>query len=192
LIDTKPIRVVTPGARRVAVLGSGSWGTTFAKILADGGADVALWARRPELAREIAESKRNSDYLPGVNLPRTLWSSHVIEEVLDGAEMVFLSVPSQSLRGNLRDFGSLIPRDALVVSLMKGVEKGSRARMSEVITQELGIDAGRIAVASGPNLALEIAKEQPTAAVVASTSLDTATRVAVAATNPYFRAFVNT
>lgn len=190
--STRPIRIPIPGATRVAVLGAGSWGTTFAKILADGGADVALWARRAELAREIAEGKRNSDYLPGINLPRTLWSSHIIEETLDGAEIVFLSMPSQTLRGNLREFGSMIPRDAIVVSLMKGVERGSRARMSEVITEELSIDPGRIAVASGPNLALEIAKEQPTAAVVASSRLDTATRVALLATTPYFRAFVNT
>ena len=60
---------------KVAVLGAGSWGTTFAKVLADGGADVAIWARRPELAREITEAKRNSDYLPGINLPRGLWAT---------------------------------------------------------------------------------------------------------------------
>ena len=192
MIDTKPIRVVAPGARRVAVLGSGSWGTTFAKIAADGGADVALWARRAEVAKEIAESKRNSDYLPGINLPRNLWASHLLEEVLDGAEMVFVAIPSQSLRDNLHAIRELIPADALVISLMKGVEKGTKFRMSEVIRQELGIAADRIAVASGPNLALEIAKEQPTAAVVSSTSLDTATEVARVATNQYFRAFVNT
>ena len=192
MIDTKPIRVITPGARRVAVLGSGSWGTTFAKILADGGADVSLWARRAEVAREISESKRNSGYLPGVNLPRTLWSSHVVEEVLEGAEMVFVAIPSQTLRDNLRTIRTLIPANATVISLMKGVEKGSKFRMSEVISQELSISADRFAVASGPNLALEIAREQPTAAVVASASLDTATEVAIAATNPYFRAFVNT
>ena len=192
MIDTKPIRVVAPGARRVAVLGSGSWGTTFAKIAADGGADVALWARRAEVAKEIAESKRNSDYLPGINLPRNLWASHLLEEVLDGAEMVFVAIPSQSLRDNLHAIRELIPADALVISLMKGVEKGTKFRMSEVIRQELGSAADRIAVASGPNLALEIAKEQPTAAVVSSTSLDTATEVARVATNQYFRAFVNT
>jgi len=79
-----------------------------------------------------------------------------------------------------------------VVSLMKGVEKDTRFRMSEVILQELGCDPGRIAVVSGPNLALEIAKEQPTAAVVASASLETAEEVARTATNPYFRSFVNT
>lgn len=187
-----PIRIPRPGARRVAVLGAGSWGTTFAKVLADGGADVAIWARRPELAREISQSKRNSDYLPGVNLPRGLWASPRIPEVLDGAELVFISVPSQSLRENLLIVRELIPADAIVVSLMKGVEKGTGMRMSEVIHAELGLDSGRIAVASGPNLALEIAKEQPTAAVVSSTSLETATTVAMAATNPYFRSFVNT
>jgi glycerol-3-phosphate dehydrogenase (NAD(P)+) len=177
---------------RVAVLGAGSWGTTFAKILADGGAEVALWARRPELAREISQSKRNSDYLPGINLPRSVWASVKLPEVLEGAEQVYLSVPSQSLRENLRIVRELIPHDAYIISLMKGVEKGTRFRMSEVIEQELGVPASRIAVASGPNLALEIAKEQPTAAVIASDSLETATLVAATATNPYFRSYVNT
>ncbi len=178
--------------RRVAVLGAGSWGTTFSKILADGGANVAIWARRPELAREISQSKRNSDYLPGINLPRNLWASTSIPEVMDGAEQVYLAVPAQSLRENLRIVREIIPANAIVVSLMKGVEKGTGARMSEVIRQELGIDADRVAVASGPNLALEIAKEQPTAAVISSESLETATLVAMTATNRYFRSFVNT
>jgi glycerol-3-phosphate dehydrogenase (NAD(P)+) len=177
---------------RVAVIGAGSWGTTFAKVLADGGADVAVWARRPELAREISQSKRNSDYLPGINLPRAVWASARLPEVLEGAEQVYLSVPAQSLRENLRIVRELIPHDAYIVSLMKGVEKGTRFRMSEVIEQELGVGASRIAVASGPNLALEIAKEQPTAAVIASASLETATLVAKTATNPYFRSYVNT
>lgn len=180
------------GAPRVAVLGAGSWGTTFAKILSDGGNDVAVWARRPELAREIAETKRNSDYLPGINLPRELWASPEVTEVLDGAELVFLSVPSQSLRENLRAVRSQIPPGAIIVSLMKGVERGTASRMSEVIKAELELDPARIAVISGPNLALEIAREQPTAAVASSESLDTATQVAMTASNRYFRTFVNT
>ncbi|MDQ1556683.1 MAG: glycerol-3-phosphate dehydrogenase, partial [Actinomycetota bacterium] len=143
-----------------------------------------LWARRPELAREISESKRNSDYLPGINLPRTVRASARLAVVLDGAEQVFISVPSQSLRENLSQFRDLIPADALIISLMKGVEKGTRFRMSEVLKQELGIDGERIAVASGPNLALEIAKEQPTAAVISSDNLETATTIAMTATNP--------
>jgi glycerol-3-phosphate dehydrogenase (NAD(P)+) len=178
--------------RKVAVLGAGSWGTTFAKIVADGGSDVTVWARRPELAREITESKRNSDYLPGINLPRSLRASAHLAEVLDGAEQVFISVPSQTLRENLSQFRPLIGPNTIVVSLMKGVEKGTGNRMSEVIEQELRIGADRIAVASGPNLALEIAKEQPTAAVISSANLEAATAVALTATNPYFRSFVNT
>jgi glycerol-3-phosphate dehydrogenase (NAD(P)+) len=176
----------------VAVLGAGSWGTTFAKVLADGGSDVTVWARRPELAREISESKRNSDYLPGINLPRSLQASSRLERVLDGASQVYISVPSQSLRENLGAVRDLIPETAVVVSLMKGVEKGTRLRMSEVLYEELQLPPERIAVLSGPNLALEIAKEQPTAAVVSSENLDTATAVAMVSTNAYFRSFVNT
>ncbi len=192
MTNTSGIRVTRPGVRRMAVLGAGSWGTTFSKVLSDGGADVALWARRPELAREISEGKRNSDYLPGVNLPRTLWASSVVEEVLEGAEMVFVSVPSQTLRANLAGVRDIIPRTAIIVSLMKGVERGTALRMSEVIREELNADPAQVAVISGPNLALEIAKEEPTASVVSSENLETATLVAMAARTRYLRSFVNT
>lgn len=182
--------VVAP--RRIAVLGAGSWGTTFAKILADGGSDVVLWARRPELAREINEVKRNSDYLEGINLPRNLRATSKLAEALRDAELVFVSIPSQTLRENLEAIRPFLGPTAIVVSLMKGVEKGTGLRMSEVIAEALPIEPERIAVASGPNLALEIAREQPTAAVVSSVSLETAQMVAMAATNRYFRSFVNT
>lgn len=178
--------------KRVAVLGAGSWGTTFAKILADGGADVVLWARRPELAREIQEGKRNSDYLPGVNLPLGLRATSRLDLALAGAEQVYVSVPSQSLRENLVAMTPHLHAEATIVSLMKGVEKSTGKRMSEVIAEVLRIDPSQIAVISGPNLALEIAKEQPTAAVVSSTSLETAQAVASVARNRYFRSFVNT
>ena len=176
---------------KLAVIGAGSWGTTFAKVLADGGAQVALWARRSEIADEINSSHRNGDYLPGVNLPTGITASSDIAEVLAGASQVYLSVPSQTLRENLSEWGKLIPADALVVSLMKGVEKNSGLRMSQVIA-EAGIDPSRIVVVSGPNLAAEIAAEQPAASVAASESLDSAKQVASAATNSYFTTFTNT
>jgi glycerol-3-phosphate dehydrogenase (NAD(P)+) len=180
-----------PVRPRVTVLGAGSWGTTFSKVLADGGSDVTVWARRPELAKEIREAKRNSDYLPGVNLPLAVTATSDVGAALQEAQFVFVSVPSQSLRQNLEQIRSLIPAEVPVISLMKGVEKGTGLRMSEVLEEVLGIDRDRIAVASGPNLALEIAKEQPTAAVVSSTSLETAEAVAKVATNRYFRSFIN-
>jgi len=182
---------VQPGTR-VAVLGAGSWGTTFAKILTDGGADVVLWARRPELAREITEGRRNSDYLPGINLPVGLRATSRLDLALAGAEHVFVSVPSQSLRENLIQAEPFLTPTATIVSLMKGVERASGLRMSEIIEQVLPIDPARIAAISGPNLALEIAKEQPTAAVVSSSSLETAHAVALLATTKYFRSYVNT
>jgi glycerol-3-phosphate dehydrogenase (NAD(P)+) len=176
---------------KLAVIGAGSWGTTFAKVLADGGADVVLWARRPEIADEINSSHRNGDYLPGVNLPASISASSDIAEVLAGASQVYLSVPSQTLRENLSEWGKLIPSDALVVSLMKGVEKNSGLRMSQVIA-EAGIDASRIVVVSGPNLAAEIAAEQPAASVAASESLESAKQVASSSSNSYFTTFTNT
>jgi len=178
--------------RRVAVLGAGSWGTTFAKILADGGSQVSLWARRPSLAREIGFTKRNQKYLKGIALPRGIQASPDAAAVLDGAQEVYISIPAQTLRENLRRLGRSIPEDAIVVSLMKGLERSTRSRMSEVIVGELGVDPARVAVVSGPNLALEIAREQPTAAVVASASLETARTVAITARNRYFASYVTT
>nr|WP_308291604.1 NAD(P)H-dependent glycerol-3-phosphate dehydrogenase [Microbacterium sp. G2-8] len=178
---------------RVTVLGAGSWGTTFGKILADGGSRVTMWARRPELAHEIDEAKRNSQYLPGINLPRSMRATHRIAAALDGADQIFLSVPSKSARDTLKQLRPILAQtDAPIVSLMKGVEKKSGLRMSQVIAEVLACDPARIAVASGPNLALEIAKEQPTAAVMSSQSAETAAAVARTASNRYFRTFVNT
>ncbi|MEE2815929.1 MAG: NAD(P)H-dependent glycerol-3-phosphate dehydrogenase [Actinomycetota bacterium] len=186
-------RTLQPSGVRAAVVGAGSWGTTFGKILSDGGAQVTMWARRPELAHEIDEAKRNSRYLPGINLPRSMRATHELAHALDGAEQVYLSVPSQTLRENLKALRPLLAgRDIPIVSLMKGVERSSGLRMSQVIEQELRCDPDRVAVASGPNLALEIAREQPTAAVIAARSQETADVVARTARNRYFRSFVNT
>ncbi|MCT9820343.1 NAD(P)-dependent glycerol-3-phosphate dehydrogenase [Microbacterium sp. W1N] len=181
------------GLPRVAVIGSGSWGTTFGKVLADGGAHVVMWARRAELAQEIHEGHRNTEYLPGVNLPRAMSATTHLSEALDGADQIYLAISSQALRQNLKAVRPLIAKsDAPIVSLMKGVEKRTGLRMSQVIEQELHCDPARIAVASGPNLALEIAREQPTAAVISSVSQETAEAVARRARNAYFRTFVNT
>lgn len=176
---------------KVAVLGAGSWGTTFAKVLADGGSEVSLWARRDEIAQGINDAHHNSAYLPDISLPDNLTASTEMASVLAGVEQVYLAVPSQHLRLNLQDARPHISPDALVVSLMKGVEAGTGLRMSEVIASE-GIEAERIAVVSGPNLALEIAREQPTAAVASSATSEVASAVARVSTNSYFKTFINT
>ena len=194
---TGAIPLVAGGAqrnrgRKVAVIGAGSWGTTFAKVLCDAGCDVTVLARRHEQAQEIQVAKRNSQYLPGINLPKSLRASSDPSVALRGANLVFLAVPSQSLRQNLEDLEAHLEPNAVLVSLVKGVEKGTAMRMSEVIADTLDIGAERIGVVSGPNIALEIAKEQPTGAVASCIDLEVATRIATACSAPYFRSYVNT
>jgi glycerol-3-phosphate dehydrogenase (NAD(P)+) len=174
------------------VLGSGSWGTAFAMVLADAGTPTTLWARRPELAAAVRERHENPDYLPGVTLPESLTATADPAEALDGAEFVVLAIPSQTLRENLAAWAPGIPRDAVVVSLMKGIELGTTKRMSEVIAEVGGIEPERIAVVSGPNLAREIAGRQPAATVVACSDSAAATRLQAASHARYFRPYTNT
>ena len=176
---------------RAAVLGAGSWGTTFAKVLADAGCDVMLHARRPELAKSITEDGENRDYLPGVRLPSAVRATADAAEALIDADVVILAVPSQSLRGNLTDWSPLLPRDATLLSLMKGIELGSTKRMSEVICEVTGAGTDRVAVLSGPNLAREIAEEQPAATVIACPDTGRAERLQAACHTRYFRPYTN-
>jgi glycerol-3-phosphate dehydrogenase (NAD(P)+) len=176
---------------RAAVLGAGSWGTTFAKVLVDAGNDVTLWARRPELAERIAKEHANPDYLPDIALPQQLQATHDAELALAGADLVAFAIPSQTLRENLTGWAGLLPPDATLISLMKGVELGTTKRMSEVIAEVADAPAARIAVVSGPNLALEIAAEQPTATVVACADEARGAAVQRACSAAYFRPYTN-
>jgi glycerol-3-phosphate dehydrogenase (NAD(P)+) len=177
--------------QRVTVLGAGSWGTTFAKVLVDAGRDVVLWARRPEVANAITERRCNPGYLPGVELPASLKCTVDAAEALSGADLVVLAVPAQSLRENLTGWRHLMPRGVGILSLAKGIELGTLKRMSEVIVEVAGVPAGEVAVLSGPNLAREIASEQPTATVVACTDHDWAVALQNDLHTSYFRPYTN-
>ncbi|HVF20563.1 MAG TPA: NAD(P)H-dependent glycerol-3-phosphate dehydrogenase [Mycobacteriales bacterium] len=177
---------------RAAVLGTGSWGTAFAAVMADAGTATVLWARRAELARAIRDKHENPDYLPGVPLPESLRATSDAAEALDGVQFVVLAIPSQTLRENLAAWRDLIPADAVVVSLMKGIELGTTKRMSEVIAEVADVEVDRIAVVSGPNLAKEIAQRQPAATVVACSDGSAAERLQTASLTNYFRPYTNT
>jgi glycerol-3-phosphate dehydrogenase (NAD(P)+) len=176
---------------RAAVLGAGSWGTAFAKVLADAGTDVTIWSRREQIAAAIRADGRNPDYLPGVRLPGRVTATAIAAEAIKDADVVVLAVPSQTLRGNLAEWAEFLAPDATLVSLMKGIELGTTRRMSEVVVETAQVAADRVAVVSGPNLAAEIAAEQPAATVVACTDMDRATVVQRAITTPYFRPYTN-
>ncbi|WP_419998202.1 NAD(P)H-dependent glycerol-3-phosphate dehydrogenase [Streptomyces boninensis] len=177
---------------RVAVFGTGSWGTAFALVLADAGCEVRLWGRRPELVEAINTGRRNPDYLPGTELPETVSATTDPAEAAADAEFTVLAVPAQTLRGNLAQWAPLLAPDTVLVSLMKGVELGTAKRMSEVIEEVAKVPQERVAVLTGPNLAREIAARQPAASVVACTDEAVAKRLQAACHTPYFRPYTNT
>ena len=177
---------------KVAVFGGGSWGPAFSIVLADAGNDVTIWARREEVCAAINENRENPEYLPGIELPEAITATHDPEQALHGAEFVVLAVPSQTLRKNLTDWADFIPRDAVMVSLMKGVELESLKRMSEVIAEVTGAGPDRIGVVSGPNLAKEIARREPAASVVACADEQVAMRLRDLCHSPAFRPYSST
>jgi glycerol-3-phosphate dehydrogenase (NAD(P)+) len=177
---------------RVAVFSAGSWGTAFGLVLADAGNDVTLWARRDEVVANVNDKHENPDYFPGVELPARIRATTEPAEALDGAEFVVMSVPSQTLRDNLAEWAPLLPTDAVLISLMKGVELGTTKRMSEVIAEVTGAGPERIAVVSGPNLAPEIAQREPAASVVACEDEDVARRLQALCHSRAFRPYRST
>lgn len=174
---------------RVAVMGGGSFGTALGMITADAGGDVTLWARTSEVADSITRYHENPSYHPGVELPPSIWATTDPEQALRGASIVILALPAQSLRENLTKWVEFIPPDAILVSVIKGIEQGTNYRMSQVVAETWASDPSQIAVVSGPNLARELAARQPAATTVACTSEANAKAVSLALTTPYFRPY---
>jgi glycerol-3-phosphate dehydrogenase (NAD(P)+) len=173
-------------------MGAGSWGTTFAQVLCDAGTPTVLWARDRAIVDAVNSAHENPRYLPDIALPASLAAHADAVAALDGADLVVLAVPAQTLRSTLVSWEPFIPPGALLVSLMKGIELGTCKRMSEVIMEVLDVPASRVAVVSGPNLAPEIAKRQVAATVVASADETAARHLQQACHTPYFRPYWNT
>lgn len=172
-------------------MGAGAWGSALAKVLADAGNEVMLWARHQEVADEINDTHRNTGYLGDTELPKTIRATTDAAEALDGACTVLFAVPAQTLRANLEQWSGRIDDEVTLVSLAKGIELDTLMRMSQVIVQVTGADPARVAVVSGPNLASEIADEQPAATVVACSDSGRAVALQRALSTPYFRPYTN-
>ncbi len=175
----------------VTVMGAGAWGTAIAKVSADAGNDVRLWARHPEVADEINSTRRNTGYLGDVELPANITAGTDAAAALSGVTTVLCAVPAQTLRQNLEDWTPLLTPGATLVSLAKGIELGTLMRMSQVIVQVTGVDPGQVAVLSGPNLASEIAAGQPAATVVACADSGRAVALQRGLNTSYFRPYTN-
>jgi glycerol-3-phosphate dehydrogenase (NAD(P)+) len=176
---------------QAAVMGLGSWGTAFALVLADAGHDVCIWGRSAATVDAVVATRRNVAFHPDLELPSSITAVSDPREALAGADLVVLAVPAQSLRANLHAWGHDIPGGTVVLSLLKGLERGSHARMSEVVVDALAFDCSRVAVLSGPNLAREVVQRQPTASVVACADERVAAQVQAWTRTQYFRPYTN-
>lgn len=177
-------------AGRMAVVGSGSWGTAMAGMLAPRAREVALWCRDPELARETERTRRNPRHLTCYELPANVRATADRAGAVRDAEVVVMAVPSAYLRETCRDFAPLVPAGVPVLVLTKGVEAGTGRLMVDVVAEELG-DRSRVAALSGPNHAEEVCQGKVSAAVLASESPDVAARLQELLVSPSFRVYVS-
>ena len=180
----------TPPAS-VAVIGAGSWGTTVAAIVS-AHAPTTLWGRNPAIVDAVAHRHENPAYLPGIALPEQLRATSDLAEACVGAEVLIMAVPSHGFRAVLERAAPFVDVEAPVVSLAKGIENETMLRMSEVILEVLPLhDPDRVAVLTGPNLAIEIAEGQPAASVIACRDPATARQLQQLCSSSRFRVYTN-
>jgi glycerol-3-phosphate dehydrogenase (NAD(P)+) len=185
--------------KRVGILGAGSWGTALAVHLAGaGGHAVSLWARHPELARRMSAERESRDYLAGVEIPEGVEPTADMA-ALAGSDVVLLVVPSHGFRAVLRQFlatpasaaAAAAGRPLTLVSATKGIESETLLRMSQVAAEETAA-AGvplRFAALAGPSFATELARNVPSAVVIASTDASLATEIRQALSTPTMRLY---
>ncbi|MBI5029177.1 MAG: NAD(P)-dependent glycerol-3-phosphate dehydrogenase [Chloroflexi bacterium] len=175
----------------IAVIGTGSWGTTLAVLLSQKGLRVSLWSHTEEQAARLQTERENRDFVPGLKFPPGLSVTHALDQALDECKLALIVVPAQTLRENLSHVREFLPRDAIVLSCSKGLEIGTTRRMSQVIAEELPSHADKIAVMSGPHLHREIANGLPAAGVVAADGIDVARKVQEIVMTPRFRLYTH-
>ena len=178
--------------KNLTIIGGGSWGTALAIILAPRFPRVRLWVYEADLAARMSETRENDVYLPGCLLPRRVEIVTQLPAALDGAEIVLSAIPSHLVRGLYQQMLPFLNESMVFVSATKGLENGTLLRISEVIQEVLRnrLDP-RVAVISGPTFALEVARFEPTALVVASTDGSLAETVQGAFSGPTFRLYAN-
>ena len=177
--------------KKVAVLGSGAWGTTLGQVMVDSGQQVLIWGRNKKVVREINRRHSNRRFLKGIDLPKELKATTDIKAVLEFADVILLAIPSQTLRENLNNWKGFFPKDLPIISTLKGIEVETQLRMTEVAQQVLEIDKSRLGIITGPNLASELILRQPAGAVGASTNPEISKLIARLFKTKYFRVYTS-
>ena len=158
--------------KKVTVIGSGSWGTALAVMLAENGHEVFIWSRRQDAVDELLKERTNKKYLPGVVIPDSIQATTDRKEAVDGADIVILAVPSRAVAQTVRDFAPYLKTWQILVNVAKGLEPETLFLLSDVIKREA--PQCEVCVLSGPSHAEEVARNIPTSLVAASKSLVTA------------------
>jgi glycerol-3-phosphate dehydrogenase (NAD(P)+) len=177
---------------QVSVLGAGAWGTALATVLAARRHEVRLWTWEAEHARAMQATRENAAFLPGVPLDPSVVISSEPSEVLAGAELVLVVVPSQAVGATARRMAPHVPLGAGVVCATKGIDGETLELMSELLGRELGIGADRLCALSGPSFAREVARQLPTNLVAASTNPVLAKLVQDALVTDWLRVYTST
>ncbi|MEO5952055.1 MAG: NAD(P)H-dependent glycerol-3-phosphate dehydrogenase [Chloroflexia bacterium] len=180
---------------RVAVVGTGSWGTTLAILAARQGLETRLLTRTEEEAEAFRSAGENERFMRGYPFPPLLTPTADIAEAVAGCDMVIMVVPSQTMRANIRALKPHLAgakQDAIILSAAKGLELGTLLRMTEVLAEELGDEwADRLAALSGPNLAKELVAKKPATTVIGSLNAQTAQKAQELLTGGMFRVYTN-
>lgn len=178
--------------KQIAVLGAGSWGTSLALLLTNKGHSVRLWSNEPEVVADINSSRENTKYLPGLPFSGDVTATESMAEAVKGVEAILIVVPSEAVRSVAGQLSGVIDGDPLIINAGKGLESSTGLRMSQVITESIPGKAGGLVVLSGPNLAVEIARQVPTATVVASSDENRALQAQELITCHHLRAYRST
>jgi glycerol-3-phosphate dehydrogenase (NAD(P)+) len=176
---------------RIGVIGAGSWGTTVASIAAMS-TKTTLWARRGELADSINTNHVNLEYLPQLELPPDLTATDDLERAVHEADALVMAVPSHGFREVFHQIAPQVSATVPIVSLTKGIEQETLARMTEIIASVSEEHVPTLSgVLTGPNLAAEVVAGQPTASVIAMRDRDAAERLQRLFMGPAFRVYTN-
>src|SRR4029450_2912829 len=170
------------------IIGAGGWGTALASLWAKNGREIALWGHNADRIARMQKARENSDYLPGLRLPDSVYITSELSDCVD-ADLIVLATPSTALRNIAADLAKVISLTPVLLSCTKGIEHGSGMRMTEILRETF--PENKIAVLSGPNLATEVARDVPTATVIACDDGDCAASLQTRLGSPRFRIYTS-